>query len=114
MISAAQENTRRAARRTVPHPLPVLDLMSGEEIGLLGNISETGMLLVSEKPLVEDALYQLRFRLDSPRGDYLIDIGAHLLWTSATHAPGQHWAGFRFLTLSQAHLVALQHWIGAR
>lgn len=113
-MNAPPADTRRARRRAVPHPLPVQDLMTGQDIGLLGNISETGLLLISETPLVEDALYQLRFRLDSPGGEYAIDIGAHLLWTSDANAPGQHWAGFRFLAISQAHLVALQHWIGAR
>ncbi len=36
-------------------------------VGRLGNVSETGMLMLASVPLREDALYQLRFPL--PLGD---------------------------------------------
>ncbi len=42
-----------------------------------------------------------------------IDVGAHLLWSEPSHAPGQAWAGFRFLTISPAHRDLLRQWINA-
>ncbi|ENZ94160.1 type IV pilus assembly protein PilZ [Xanthomonas fragariae LMG 25863] len=40
-----------------------------------------------------------------------IDVGAHLLWTEAAHAPVQAWAGFRFPTMPEPHRQRLGAWI---
>ena len=50
-------------RRTIT----VIDTMTDTVVGRIGNLSETGMLLIANAPLVEDALYQLRFLLPDPR-----------------------------------------------
>jgi hypothetical protein len=41
-----------------------------------------------------------------------LDVGAHLIWVGSANTPGQSWAGLRFLTISEEHLVTLRHWIG--
>jgi hypothetical protein len=105
-------NTRRAPRLQVPDLVQVRDQMTGTQIGRLGNISETGMLLITSVPMQEDALYQLQFPIPDGRGGHLqIDAGVHLLWCEPTHAPEQSWAGFRFLTLDKAHRERLAQWI---
>ncbi len=108
-------NTRRAPRLQVPEMVPVRDQMTGSQIGRLGNISETGMLLIASVPLHDDALYQLQFPITDSRGGALqIDVGVHLLWCEPTHAPEQSWAGFRFLTLEKSQRDQLQRWIEDR
>ncbi|MEN5207828.1 PilZ domain-containing protein [Stenotrophomonas terrae] len=108
-------NTRRAPRLQVPELVPVRDQMTGAQIGRLGNISETGMLLIASVALQDDALYQLQFPIADGRGGQLqIDVGAHLLWFEPTHAPEQSWAGFRFLTLDKGQQAHLQRWIEDR
>ena len=71
---------RRARRRAVAKPVAVFDLMTEQVIGRLGNLSESGMLLVATEPVVDDALYQLRFQLPESNGSEPIEVGAHLLW----------------------------------
>ena len=106
------EDTRRAPRRAVPEHVPVNDQMREQVIGRLGNVSESGMLILSDAALTEDALYQLNFQIPDRHGHRVgIDVGAHLLWREAAHAPGQYWAGFRFLTLSTTHRELLRQWI---
>lgn len=106
------EDTRRAPRRAVPEHIPVSDRMREIVVGRLGNVSETGMLILTDAPLVDDALYQLSFPVPDRNGrDTAIDVGVHLLWHEQAHAPGQYWAGFRFLTLSSPHRELLRHWI---
>ena len=56
-------DTRRAPRRQVADLVPVTDQMRDTVIGRLGNVSETGMLMLASTGLREDALYQLRFPL---------------------------------------------------
>lgn len=106
-------DTRRAPRRQVSDLIPVTDQMRDSVVGRLGNVSETGMLMLASATLRDDALYQLRFPLPSADGrSELIDVGVHLLWSEPAHAPGQSWAGFRFLTLSREHRQQLRRWIG--
>jgi hypothetical protein len=106
----SQRESRRAERYPVAQPVTVVDTMTGHTIGRIANISESGMLLIANTELVEDALYQLQFQ---PSHGAAIDVGAHLLWNSPASTPGQSWAGVRFLTVSASHREALRHWLGA-
>ncbi|MGE8240529.1 MAG: PilZ domain-containing protein, partial [Stenotrophomonas indicatrix] len=83
-------DTRRAPRRQVSDLVPVTDQMRDSVVGRLGNVSETGMLMLASATLRDDALYQLRFPLPSADGrSEWIDVGVHLLWSEPAHAPGQ-------------------------
>ena len=106
-------DTRRAPRRHVADLVPVTDTMTERVIGRLGNVSETGMLMLASVPLPDDALYQLQFTLPLSDGHRApIDVGVHLLWADPAHVPGQTWAGFRFITLGREHRDLLRSWIG--
>lgn len=106
------QDTRRAPRRQVAERVPVSDQMAEQVIGRLGNVSETGMLILASVPLHEDALYQLRFPLQLRDGRQVaVDVGVHLLWTEPAHVPGQSWAGFRFITLGREHRLLLREWV---
>lgn len=103
---------RRAQRRSAQESMAVVDVLTEETVGRIGNVSELGMLLVAHAPLQENAIYQLRFELVDGMGrSHPIDVGAHLLWIGDANTPGQQWAGLRFLTISDAHMQALRRWI---
>ena len=105
---------RRAKRRKVEHSIEVLDTMTEQVIGHLSDLSETGMLLILNHPLVSDALYQLRFRLPDPQGrDHALEVGAHELWSDQAAAPGQVWTGFRFIDISAEDLAFIRTWVAA-
>ena len=105
--------TRRAPRLQVPALVPVTNQMTGASIGRLGNISETGMLLIANMPLNDDALYQFRFALPDNTGTQTVEVGAHVLWIDAASAPGQSWVGLRFLGLSTETTQRLRRWAEA-
>lgn len=106
---------RRAKRRKASNHILVTDTMTERVIGRIGNLSQTGLLLIASEPLVDDALYQFRFTL--PAGgegeDIAVDVGAHLLWLDSASAPGQAWAGFRFIAVPDAHARRMLAWIEA-
>jgi hypothetical protein len=104
---------RRARRRKAPDTILVTDMMTERVVGRIGNISETGMLLMASEALVEDALYQFRFLLHDGDKELPVEIGAHLLWMDRASAPGQSWTGFRFIGLSEAQAARLRAWIDA-
>jgi hypothetical protein len=104
---------RRSRRRQVSDVTHVIDSMTDLALGHIGNVSETGMLVMANGPLVVDALYQLRFSLTNGAGKVAFEVGAHLLWKDQASAPGQAWAGFRFITMSDDQMRQLRNWIDA-
>ncbi|HEU0306119.1 MAG TPA: PilZ domain-containing protein [Lysobacter sp.] len=104
---------RRSRRRQVADNVQVIDSMTDMVIGHIGNVSESGMLVMSNAPLVPDALYQLRFTLPDGHARTSLEVGAHLLWRDQASAPGQAWAGFRFITMSEQQMLQLRRWIDA-
>ncbi|HZH44599.1 MAG TPA: PilZ domain-containing protein [Lysobacter sp.] len=109
-----QPEYRRAPRRKVNGTVLVTDTMTDQVVGQIGNLSETGMLLIASTPLVEDALYQFRFALPTPGvADTTVEVGAHLLWWAETHADDQWWAGFRFIGIGSDQLAKLLAWLSA-
>jgi len=105
---------RRAKRRKASDTILVTDLMTERVVGRVGNISETGMLMMASEPLVDDALFQLQFLLRDGSGhEAPVDVGAHLLWLDRANAPGQAWTGFRFIGLTEQQATRLRTWIEA-
>ncbi len=101
--------SRRMHRRDVAGMVEVIDTMTVEPMGHLGNLSAGGMLLIASVPLVDDGLYQCRFVLPES-GEDSIEVGAHVLWVHAASAPGQSWAGVRFLGLDTDTTRRLRAW----
>lgn len=102
--------SRRMPRRTVAGLTEVIDVMTDQPVGHLGNLSVGGMLLIASVPMAEDALYQLRFNLPDSSGPG-IEVGAHVLWRDDASAPGQSWIGLRFLGLAPQATRSLREWI---
>lgn len=104
---------RRARRRKAAGTILVMDAMTERVVGRIGNLSQSGMLLMAGTPLVDDALYQFSFSLPLDAGETTVEIGAHLLWQDQASAPGQAWAGFRFIGVSAEQATPLRAWIDA-
>jgi c-di-GMP-binding flagellar brake protein YcgR len=103
--------SRRQPRRAVPGIVDVIDTITEDVVGHLGNLSSGGMLLIANRNLPEDALFQLRFSLpDEFSPAHAITTGAHVLWQARGHAPGQYWVGMRFLGLSRDAAHRLRLW----
>lgn len=103
--------SRRQPRRAVPGMVTVFDTISEETVGHLGNLSVGGMLLVANRSLPDDALFQFRFNLPDDIGAAQpLEVGAHVLWQARAGAPGQSWIGMRFLGLSPDALRRLRNW----
>lgn len=113
-MSANPEEYRRSRRRRVEQRVDVLDGMTDISIGQVGNLSESGLLLLAQATLEEDCLYQLRFTLPDLFGrPVMFEVGSHLLWIKPTNIPGQAWMGFRFLSMDEGQLDRLRDWIDA-
>lgn len=104
---------RRARRKRIPEPVEVINVLNGESLGRIGNLSRDGMMLIGRRKLGDGALYQARFQLPDPNGaPHVIEAGLHEMWSEPAAVPGQFWAGLRIVSLSDADSVALNGWLG--
>ncbi len=110
MAEVDDDPRRRHPRRAVPERVELFDTMTEERIGQVGNLSAGGMLLVADRALCEDALYQLRFDLPNGRGTRQFEVGAHILWQESGNDAQRYWVGVRFIGLSSEDARHLRRW----
>lgn len=102
---------RRQPRRKVPGMVEVIDTMTEEAVGYIGNVSVGGMLLIANRSLPDDALFQFRFVLPDDINDAQpLELGAHVLWQDDSSASGQKWIGLRFIGISPEATRRLRSW----
>jgi hypothetical protein len=108
-------NQRRAERKRASVNAIVTDVISGLPIGHLGNLSSTGMLLISAQPPRSEALYQVSMTLPGS-GRMLaqsqpIELGIQEQWHEAAASSGQIWAGYRIVAITDADAARLESWL---
>lgn len=111
-MSRSAADKRRAERKRASGVIQVINAITGEPMGRIGNLSSNGLMLICQQALREDALYQLSFQL--PRSDgraHTMEIGVHEQWSEPASVPGQHWAGFRIIDLSPDDAATLKAWL---
>lgn len=106
---------RKSRRRSTRLVIPVTNAITGETIGQLGNLSLDGMLLIADRRLREDALFQFAFELPGPGGTARrLELGMHEQWTEAAGMPGRFWSGFRIIDIANEDRNILAAWIDRR
>ena len=108
-------NQRRAERKRVTFTAIVTDVISGQPMGHLGNLSSTGMLLISSSAPRSEALYQVSLPLPAS-GRLLtqsqpIEVGIQEQWHEPAASPGQIWAGYRIVSITDADAARLDSWL---
>ncbi|HOX70520.1 MAG: PilZ domain-containing protein [Dokdonella sp.] len=104
---------RRSPRKSAFVTIPVTNKMTGQIIGRIGNLSADGMLLVCDENIAEGALFQLGFELVNGHGHpQTIEVGVQEMWAENANVPGQYWAGFHFIDISDRDLETIESWLG--
>ena len=105
---------RRSRRKRVQATIDVFDAIADKPIGQVGNLSSEGMLLISNRPLRADALFQFAFALPAPAGKpHRLEIGVHEQWNEPASIGGQYWAGFRIIDISPEDQKVLDNWLNS-
>ncbi|AHX11849.1 pilus assembly protein PilZ [Dyella jiangningensis] len=103
---------RRAQRKRANFTAVVTDVISGQPIGHLGNLSANGMLLISAHPPRSEAIYQVSLSLpglgSAPQS---IEVGIQEQWHEAAASPGQIWAGYRIVAIDESDAALLDAWL---
>lgn len=86
---------RRIERHQLPYFLRVFNSVTDKPIGFIGNVSEDGLMLISQLPMMIGAEFKLRLKI--PVGDgcqQVIDLTACCLWCHEDATPQHYDAGF--------------------
>ena len=84
-------------------------------MGYVGNLSNSGMLLIGSRTPRNEALYQVSVALPatdsaSSAPPPSIEVGIQEQWHEPA-ASGQIWAGYRIIAISQNDVAQLEHWL---
>ena len=90
--------------------LRVTNSVDGELLGIVGNLSSGGMMLITRRQLFPDGILQLT--IDPPREMNCapIPVGVKILWCTPANSPDEFWVGLNTIDISaagQATLVRL-------
>ncbi len=112
--SRGSAEQRRAQRKRVTATSVVVDVITGEPFGELGNLSATGMLLISPRAPRSEAIYQLRLPLPAAGKErQQIEVGVQEQWHEPAATPGRVWAGFRIVAIDEESARRLGQWLQA-
>jgi hypothetical protein len=103
---------RRAPRKRPEYNVAVINTITGQPLGHLGNMSSNGMLLIGQHAPRNEAVYQVSLNL--PRHDGTmptIEIGIQEQWHEPAATPGQIWAGYRIIAIGAADASQLELWL---
>jgi hypothetical protein len=92
---------RRIERHQLPYFLRVFNSVTDKPIGFLGNVSEDGLMLISQLPMMIGADFELRLKIPASDGcQQVIDFTASCLWCHEDATPHHYDAGFVVLRAS--------------
>ena len=101
---------RSAIRKTLSTIVQVFDTVTGERIGHIGNISETGLMIIGPAEMGDGHLYQMNFTLPEDDGPMVtFHVGAQCLWCSQAESTGTYWAGFEIIDITDEDMEILSH-----
>ncbi len=104
---------RRSPRKTAYVTIPVTNAMTEEPFGRIGNLSADGMLLVCNRAVMDNALFQLTFELTDADGrPHALEVGVHEQWSEPANVPGQYWIGFQFIDIAPRDRMVVESWLG--
>ncbi len=103
---------RRSVRKRARDAIMVINAMTGETLGRIGNLSVDGMMLITPQPLPEGRLYQLQFMLASAeRHPRRLEIGIQCMWSDAARTDRTYWTGCRIIDIAPAERDILADWV---
>ncbi len=105
---------RRIQRHQLSGFLKVFNRLTDKPIGYLGNLSEDGLMLISQLPMMVDVAFELRLKIPMADGEFqAIDLTAMCLWSHEDVNPQHYDSGFRVVEAPGAYgqlISALCHY----
>lgn len=95
---------RRIERHQLPYFLQVFNRVTDKPIGFLGNVSEGGLMLISQLPMMTDVDFELCLKIPTALGEFqTIDLTATCLWSHEDVNPQHYDSGFHVQRAPEAY-----------
>lgn len=88
--------------------LAAVNDVDGEQLGVIGNLSLGGMMLIANQQLHADGVLQLKINVPNELGSGLISMGVKVLWCTPANSPREYWAGLETIDISDTDRDSLQ------
>jgi len=96
------DNRRRLTRHGLSVNLEVNDAAEDCCIGKLVNIHQQGLMIMSNRLLPNDKVYQLELVQGGGAEKKIIPLSADTLWQSPANSDNCFWVGFKIVEISQS------------
>jgi hypothetical protein len=87
--------------------LQVINGVDGEKLGVIGNLSKGGMMLISSRQLYTDGILQLTIQTPSDLDCGPISLGVKILWCTPANSPEEYWAGLETIDIGASEDASL-------
>lgn len=103
---------RQRERHSVTQDVDIYDALRDTYVGRLVNMHDKGLMLIADKPLVEDTLYTFDIHLPLPINHLnAIQIGVDCLWVRDADLAGKYWMGCSIIDASAESLDIIRQLI---
>lgn len=96
---------RKHKRSKSPQGLPILHAETGEQLGMLVDLSLGGLLMMSMRTMQVNSIHPLQIVLPLSAGESKdILFSAEVAWIDPTNRNGTFWTGFHVIDISEYEL----------
>ena len=88
--------------------LAVFNGIDDEHLGIIGNLSLGGMMLITTRQLYTDGILQLKLKAPMELGGETVRMGVKILWCTPANSPDEYWAGLETIDISDTDSNSLQ------
>lgn len=104
--------SRRKKRHELSKPIPVQDTLSDEIIGTLANITVEGMLIVGNRPMDVNRIYQIELQLPTEiNGVSSVCVGIDCMWINGGEDQELSWSGCEIIDADPAAIEVIEQLI---
>ncbi|MFT7560534.1 MAG: hypothetical protein ACI93R_002454 [Flavobacteriales bacterium] len=94
---------RKGTRHEVNSAVTVKNVISGQSMGMLVNLSDDGFMIIGPEQTSEGNTYQLKLELSAEiLGSNKIDLAAECLWLNLADSEEKIWTGFRIIDIAES------------
>ncbi len=102
-------NERKRERIELNQPITIADTINGGDFGELINVTVEGIMVITDKEIPTDSIYQLSLQLPvNLEGSDRVQLGADCLWCRKAENFHRYWAGFHIIDASDQALRQLE------
>ena len=100
---------RKLERKELNQAIVINDTINGGVFGELVNITTEGLMVITDREIETQAIFQLSLELPEPiKGADQIVIGADCLWCRRAENFYRYWSGFQIIDASEKALEQIE------